>query len=140
MSKNTTRIICIVLAALMLVGFISMIAGSRARAVTQAEIDKLQAERDEIRRQKKDIQEQINALQSEMASVIDKKSALDEQNELNRQDIELINAQIELYDQMIEERPSARRRSSTRITVPASARWRRRTHGPTCPSSSTRRV
>ena len=104
MSKNTTRIICIVLAALMLVGFISMIAGSRARAVTQAEIDKLQAERDEIRRQKKDIQEQINALQSEMASVIDKKSALDEQNELNRQDIELINAQIELYDQMIEEK------------------------------------
>jgi len=102
MSKNVTRIICIVLAALILVGFLTMVVGSRARAVTQAEIDKLQAERDEIRRQKKDIQEQINALQSEMASVIDKKSALDEQNELNRQDIELINAQIELYDQMIE--------------------------------------
>ena len=104
MSKKTTRIICIILAALMLIGFISMVAGSRARAVTQAEIDKLQAERDEIRRQKKDIQEQIDALQSEVASVIEKKSALDEQNELNRQDIELINEQIALYDQMIEEK------------------------------------
>ncbi len=104
MSKKATRIICIILAALMLVGFVTMIVGSRARAVTQAEIDKLQAERDEIRRQKKDIQEQINALQSEMASVIDKKAALDEQNELNRQDIALINDQIALYDQMIEEK------------------------------------
>ncbi len=104
MSKKTTKIICIVLAVLMLVGLVSVIAGSSARAVTQAEIDKLQAERDEIRRQKKDIQEQINALQSEVASVIAKKSALDEQNELNRQDIELINEQIALYDQMIEEK------------------------------------
>ena len=104
MSKKVTRIICIILAALMLVGFISMIASSRARAVTQEEIDKLQAERDEIRRQKNDIQEQINALQSEVASVIAKKSALDEQNELNRKDIELINEQIALYDAMIEEK------------------------------------
>ncbi len=104
MSKKMTRIICVILAALMLVGFLTMIVSSRARAVTQAEIDKLQAERDEIRRQKKDIQEQINSLEKEMASVIEKKSALDEQNELNRQDIELINEQIALYDQMIEEK------------------------------------
>ena len=104
MSKKLTRIICIILAVLMLVGFVTMIAGSRARAVTQDEIDKLQAERDEIRRQKQDIQEQINSLQSEISSVIDKKAALDEQNELNRQDIVLINDQIALYDQMIEEK------------------------------------
>ncbi len=104
MSKRLTRILCIVLAVLMLVGIISMIAGSRAYAVTQAEIDKLQEERDEIRRQKKDIQEQITAIQTEMASVIEKKSALDAQNELNRQDIEIINEQIALYDAMIEEK------------------------------------
>jgi murein DD-endopeptidase MepM/ murein hydrolase activator NlpD len=104
MSKKATRVICIVLAVLLLVGIVSMIAGSRAYAVTQAEIDKLQEERDEIRRQKNDIQEQITALQTEMASVIDKKSALDAQNELNRQDIEIINEQIALYDAMIEEK------------------------------------
>ena len=104
MSKKLTRIICIVLAVLMLAGFLTMVVSSRAHAVTQAEIDKLKEERNEIRRQKNDIQEQINALQSEMTSVIDKKSALDEQNELNRQDIEIINEQIALYDQMIEEK------------------------------------
>ena len=104
MSKRLTRIICIVLAALMVIGFITVILSNRAYAVTQAEIDKLQEERDEIRRQKNDIQEQINSLESEMASVIEKKAALDEQNELNRQDIEIINAQIALYDQMIEEK------------------------------------
>jgi len=104
MSKKVTRIICILLAAMMLIGFITMILGNSAYAVTQAEIDKLQSERDEIRRQKQDIQEQIDALQSEMTSVIEKKSALDDQNELNRQDIELINEQIALYDQMIEDK------------------------------------
>ena len=104
MSKKATRVICVILAALMLLGFVTMIVSSRARAVTQEEINKLQAERDEIRRQKRDIQEQINSLQSEMTSVIEKKAALDEQNELNRQDIELINEQIALYDQMIEDK------------------------------------
>ena len=103
MSKKTTRIICIVLAALIIIGFVAMIIGN-AYAVTQKEIDALQAERDEIRRQKQDIQEQITALQSEMASVIEKKSALDERNELNRQEIEIIDAQIALYDSMIEDK------------------------------------
>lgn len=104
MSKKFTRIVCLALAALLLIGLVSIVASSRAYAVTQSEIDALQAQRDEIRSQKADIQEQINALQSEVASVIEKKAALDEQNELNRQDIELINEQIELYDQMIEEK------------------------------------
>ena len=106
MSKKVVKIICIILAALMLLGFITMIVSYGAGAVTQAEINKLEAERDEIRRQKKDIEEQINSLKSEMSSVIEKKAALDEQNELNRQDIALINDQIALYDQMIEEKAS----------------------------------
>ena len=42
MSKRVTRIICIILAVLMLVGFLTMVVGNRAKAVTQAEIDKLQ--------------------------------------------------------------------------------------------------
>ena len=100
MSKKMTRIICVVLAMLLVFGLLSAIIPG-AHAVTQSEIDALQAQRDAIRGQKADIQEQIDALQAEMASVIDKKAALDDQNELNRQDIELINQQIELYDEMI---------------------------------------
>ena len=103
MTKKFTRIVCLILAALLVLGLLSAVA-PRVFAVTQSEIDALQAERDAIRSRQKDIQEQIDALQSEVTSVIEKKSALDEQNELNRQDIELINEQIELYDQMIEEK------------------------------------
>lgn len=104
MSKKVTRLICIVLAILMVLGLLTAVVSSRAYAVTQAEIDVLQKQRDEIRNQRKDIEEQINALKSEMTSVIERKSALDEQNELNRQDIEIINEQIALYDEMIAEK------------------------------------
>ena len=104
MSKKFTRIVCIILAALLVLGLVSMVAGSKAYAVSQSEIDALQRQRDEIRSQKADIQEQIDALQSEVASVIEKKTALDERNELNRQDIELINEQIALYDKLIDEK------------------------------------
>lgn len=104
MTKKTTRIICVILAALMLLGLVSMALSTRVSAVTQAEIDALQAQRDEIRNQQQNIQEQINALQSERSSAIERKSALDQQNELNQQDIALIEGQIALYDDMIAEK------------------------------------
>jgi len=103
MTRKTTRVICLILVALLVIGLLSSVA-PRVFAVTQSEIDALQAQRDAIRSKQKDIQEQIDALRSEVASVIEKKSALDEQNELNRQDIELINQQIEIYDRLIEEK------------------------------------
>lgn len=104
MTRKTTRIVCLILAVLMLFGVVSYALSVTVLGVTQREIDALQAERDEIRSQQTDIQEQIDTLQSEMASVVDRKAALDEQNELNRQDIELIDRQIALYDEMIEEK------------------------------------
>ena len=103
MSKKFTRIVCIILALLMVVGLVAYVVPS-AFAVTQYEIDQLQAQRDKIRAEQEDVKEQLNALQGEMSSVIAKKVALDEQNELNRQDIELINEQIEVYDQMIHDK------------------------------------
>lgn len=104
MSKKFTRVVCLTLAVLLVLGIASMIATVGVHAVTQKEIDALQAQRDAIREQQKDVQEQIDALKSEMNAVIEKKVALDEQNELNRQDIELINEQIALYDKMIEDK------------------------------------
>lgn len=104
MSKKATRLICILLAVLMVFGVAAYALSAGAFAVTQAEIDALQKQRDAIRDQQKDVQEQIDALNDEMAGVIERKTALDQQNELNRQDVELINEQIELYDQMIEDK------------------------------------
>lgn len=104
MSKKATRIICVLLAILMVFGVAAYALSAGAFAVTQSEIDALQKQRDTIRSQQKDVQEQIDALNEEMAGVIERKTALDQQNELNRQDVELINEQIELYDQMIEDK------------------------------------
>ena len=105
MSKKATRIVCIILAALMLLGVIAIaLPAIRANAVTQAEIDALEAQRDDIRAQQEDIRDQINILNEEMASVRERKAALDLQNELNRQDIILIDEQIALYDRMIKDK------------------------------------
>ena len=104
MTRKTTRIICIILAALLLFGIIAYGLSSFVFAVTQAEIDALQAERDVIKSQQADIQEQIDLLQAEKASVKERKAALDEQTALNVQNIELIDRQIAIYDQMIEDK------------------------------------
>lgn len=99
MSKKTIRVICVILAVLMLFGIVAMIVP--AYAVTQAEIDALQAERDSIRSQQADIQEQIETLQNERASVMERKAALDQQIELNWEDILLLDEQIQIYDRLI---------------------------------------
>ena len=104
MSKRTTRIICLILAVLMVFGVVSYIIGSTALAVTQSEIDALQAQRDEIRSQQKDIQEQIDSLRTEKTTALSQKSMLDRRNGLNEQDIALITEQIDLYDSMIAEK------------------------------------
>ncbi|MGN1002216.1 MAG: murein hydrolase activator EnvC family protein [Oscillospiraceae bacterium] len=104
-NKKFVRIICIVLAALMVLGVFTMVISSTmVYAVTQSEIDALEAQRDAIRSQQESVQEQIDALESEMASVMERKEALDKQNELNFQEIQLIDEQIRLYDEMIQEK------------------------------------
>jgi len=104
MSKKFTRIVCLVLALLLLASLLTAVLGSGAYAVSQSEIDALKAKRDEIAGQQKDIQEQLSSLQYEMNSVISRKATLDDKNELNRQSIELINEEIELYDGLIQEK------------------------------------
>ena len=104
MTRKTTRIVCIVLAALLLFGIVSYALSLLVFGVTQAEIDVLEAERDIIKAQQADIQEQIDLLQAEKASVAERKAALDEQTALNVQNIDLIDRQIAIYDQMIEDK------------------------------------
>lgn len=104
MTRKTTRIVCFVLAALLLFGIVAYGLSIFVLGVTQAEIDVLQAERDVIKAQQADIQEQIDLLQAEKASVKDRKAALDEQTALNVQNIDLIDRQIAVYDQMIEDK------------------------------------
>ncbi len=105
MSRKATKVICIILAALLLLGIVSAAVSIGAQAaVTQSQIDALESERDEIRSQQDDLQDQIDDLEAERASVLEQKEALDEQNVLNLQQIALIEEQIALYDEMIEEK------------------------------------
>ncbi|MBO5976615.1 MAG: hypothetical protein J6P94_05520, partial [Oscillospiraceae bacterium] len=104
-NKKFVRIVCLVLAVVMLIGLLFVGIGSfSAGAVSQADIDALEDERQAIRDQQDLVIEQMSALEDEKASVIARKEALDKQNELNRQEIEIINEQIELYDQMISDK------------------------------------
>ena len=104
MPKRFVRITCIVLAALLLLGLLSTVIGSRAYAVTQAEIDALQAQRDEIASKQADLQEQIDALEAEIDTVMEKKAALDSQIALIMDDIRVLDQQIDLYDDLIAEK------------------------------------
>ena len=102
MSKKMVRAVCIVLAAMLVLGLIAF--AIPARAVTQSEIDALEAQRDAIRSQANDIQEQIDTLEDEITSVTDWKAVLDQQTALTSENIRLIDGQIALYDEMIEEK------------------------------------
>lgn len=104
-NKKFMRIVCLILAAVMLFGLLLYGVGSfSASAISQADIDALEDERQAIRDQQDLVIEQMAALEEEKASVIARKESLDMQNELNRQEIEIINEQIEVYDQMISDK------------------------------------
>lgn len=101
-NKKFVRIVCLILAAVMVFGLLIYGVGSiSALAISQADIDALEDERQAIRDQQALVIEQMNALEEEKASVIERKEALDMQNELNRQEIEIINEQIAVFDKMI---------------------------------------
>ncbi len=75
-----------------------------AKAVTQAEIDRLQQERDELAEKQQETQEKIDELKDQKASVIEQKEALDRRNTLALQQLELIGHQIELYTRLVGEK------------------------------------
>ena len=102
MSKKMIRAVCIVLAAMLVLGLVAFVIP--ARAVTQSEIDALEAQRNAIRSQANDIQEQIDTLEDEITSVTDWKAVLDQQTALTSENIRLIDGQIALYDEMIGEK------------------------------------
>ncbi len=105
MSKKQRRfvkIVCFILALLMILSVLTYVISSRVHAVTQQQIQSLKDQKAEITQQKNEISVHIAELQQKQASVLEQKAALDEQNELTRQEIDVINQQIDLYERMIE--------------------------------------
>lgn len=104
--KLFVRILCIVLAVLMVLSVLMMIVPV-ARAVTEADIQALAARRAELEEQLAQQAVVIQELTDNHALIIDRKAALDRQIELNRESIALMNEQIEAYDALIAEQELA---------------------------------
>lgn len=104
--KLFVRVICIVLAVLMVLSVLMMIVPV-ARAVTEADIQALAARRAELEEQLAQQAVVIQELTDNHALIIDRKAALDRQIELNRESIALMNEQIEAYDALIAEQELA---------------------------------
>lgn len=103
MRKNRTmcRLLCGLLASVLLIGAIPFAGSAASSAEIQKEIDALEAENKEIEKQIKAIQSQYNANFSQMKDIVAKKEAVDQEITLLHSKIETTNDQIAAYGQLI---------------------------------------
>lgn len=100
--KVFVRILCIVLALLMVMSLI-MVA-IPARAVSENDIKAIEERRAQLEQQMVEQAQVIQTLSDNQALIIDRKAALDRQIALNRENIELLEEQIRAYDELIAEK------------------------------------
>ena len=100
--KLFVRILCIVLAALLVLSFIVMIIP--ARAVSQTDIEMIREKRELLEQQMEAQAEVIKELEDNKTLIIDRKSALDRQIALNRENIRLLEEELSLYEELITEK------------------------------------
>jgi len=108
MNRKVARIIAIILAILLafsvIYGAIQMIdAGSKAGAVTQAEIDELKRQKRLKEQQLAENKNEIDAAQTALQSAINLKLVYDQRIELFSEQIELVEQMIAEYDRLIAE-------------------------------------
>jgi len=105
MNKKLVRIICVILAALLLGSVLfGAISTLRAGAVaSQSALNSLKKQQTEIKQKMQDIKAKINSLEYDQSAAIAKKNVLDEQIELTQQEIDNITDQITEYDVLIAE-------------------------------------
>ena len=99
--KLIIRVMCVFLAALMILGLLA--TAFSAYAVDQTEIDALKDEKAKLEAESEELQKDIENLESQQARYIDRKAAIDRRIQVNLDEIDVIQAQIELYDTRIAE-------------------------------------
>ena len=97
--KIFVRILCVILAFLMISGFIMMVIP--VRAVSQSDIQALQEKRVALEQQLADQAEVVQALTDNHALIVERKAALDRQITLNRESIALLEQELSAYDDLI---------------------------------------
>ncbi len=104
MSKKQRRfvkIVCFILALIMILSVLTYVISSRVHAVTQQQIQTLKDQKAEITQKKNEVSVHIAELEQQQATLLEQKAALDERNELTRQEIDVINQEIDLYERMV---------------------------------------
>ena len=102
---NWRRIICIVLAAVLLLGLVSSALIFMVNAESSKEIEKdllaLREEQKELKQQSDALQAQIGENKKTTQTLIEKKADIDQQISMSRQTIDNLNAQIQSYSILI---------------------------------------
>ena len=102
--KKLVSILCLILAALMVLSLVFSVMPIRAYAVSQADIDAVRAKKEEISRRVVEAQERLNGLESQQLNVLEQKAALEEQRDSALEALELVAEEIAMYDEMIEQK------------------------------------
>ena len=99
--KRAVSILCLILAAIMVLSLVFSVLPVRAYAVSQSDIDALREKKNRITQRVTEAKESLNRYQEEEADVLHQKAALDEQNAVAQEALDVVNEEIALYDELI---------------------------------------
>lgn len=102
--KKAVSILCLVLAAIMVLSLVFSVLPVRAYAVSQSDIDAMKAKRSEITKRKQEAQGVVDGLKEEEAGVLVKKDALDENIAATEDALNLVAEEIAMYNDIIAEK------------------------------------
>lgn len=113
-SGSARRIVCLVLAAVMLLGLVSSALIIMVNAASSSEIKKelsgLRNQQAELKKEREALQAKIKENQTKTQTLVDKKSDIDQQISMTQASINNLNEQVQQYSLLIaNKRPSWKR-------------------------------
>ena len=104
-SGSARRIVCLVLAAVMLLGLVSSALIIMVNAASSSEIKKeltgLRSQQAELKKEREALQAKIKENQSKTQTLVDKKSDIDQQISMTQASISNLNEQVQQYSLLI---------------------------------------
>ena len=106
--RKLTRVVCLVLAAVLLLSLVStaliMLVSAASSAEIKTELTALRAKQAEIQKQSDALEKRIAENKTKTQTLVGQKADIDQQMEMSRQKIENLNAQIQQYNLLIAEK------------------------------------
>ena len=106
--RKLTRVVCLVLAAVLLLSLVStaliMLVSAASSAEIKTELTALRAKQAKIQKQSDALEKRIAENKTKTQTLVGQKADIDQQMEMSRQKIENLNAQIQQYNLLIAEK------------------------------------